>query len=170
MAAGIQEALVLPHCPRCARPCCLLDRVVIELTWEQVRSLWAVRGEREAFDRALARGEGPAEIRAADGLYYAHTRPCPAFEEGRCRVYGTPLKPRGCTDFPVYPDGGGLVADLRCEALDLDRVLEEVRAAAGPRVGVRWEADPRFAYLVTVRVRLPRHRSRRRAGARLPGR
>ena len=167
VAEGLQEALVLPHCPRCTRPCCLLDQVVIELTWEQVRALWGVEGDREAFDRALALGEGPAELRAADGLYYAHTRPCPAFEQGRCRVYGTPLKPRGCTEFPVYPDRGGLLVDLRCEALALDRVLEQVRAAAGRRARVRWEADPRFPYLVTVRVRLPR----RRAGARsLPAR
>ncbi len=151
-ARAVQQEVVLPHCPRCQRPCCLLDRVVVEFTWEQVRALWRVRMPRGAFDRALREGRGPPELRARDGLYYAHTRPCPAFRDGRCAVYGTPLKPRGCSEFPVYPDRGGLLVDLRCEAVGLEVVEARVRKVAGPRPGIRREEDREFPFLVVIRV------------------
>ncbi len=148
----VQEEVVLPHCPRCERPCCLLDRVVVEFTWEQVRALWRVRMPRKAFDRSLREGRGPRELREQDGLYYAHTRPCPAFRNGRCAVYGTPLKPRGCTEFPVYPDRGGLLVDLRCEAVGLEAVEARVRRAAEPCAEIRRAEDPEFPFLVVIRA------------------
>jgi len=151
-ARAVQQEVVLPHCPLCERPCCLLDRVVVEFTWEQVRALWNVRGPRRAFDRALRQGRGPPELREQEGLYYAHTQPCPAFRQGRCAVYGTPLKPMGCTEFPVYPDRGGLRVDLRCEAVDLEAVEARIRSVVGPCPEIRRVEDPRFPFLVLLLV------------------
>ncbi|GAB4266132.1 MAG: hypothetical protein Kow0092_18880 [Deferrisomatales bacterium] len=157
VAAAYQRERVLPRCGACARPCCRLDTLVLELDWERLRRLWGVRGSRRAFDASLARGEGPPDIRAQEGLYYAHGRVCPAYREGRCAVYESALKPPGCTDFPVYEEDGALVADLRCEAVDPDEVEARLRRALGPRRDVRRRADPRFRFLVRFRVR-PRRR------------
>jgi Fe-S-cluster containining protein len=165
LAAAFQREEIIPRCGSCRKVCCRLESLVLELGWRRLAALWGVRGSRRAFDAALARGEGPPEIRAEAGFYYAHGAPCPAYSEadGTCRVYGGWLKPPGCGDFPVYADGDGLVADLRCGSLDeraLGAFLE--RAIEPGECFVRSE-DPDFPFLVTFRIRRARRkRSRRR--------
>jgi len=148
VARGIQTRVVLPHCPVCRAPCCLLETLVLELTWKRLKGLWGLPETQAAFDRRLERGEGPVEIRPQDGFYYAHGSPCPAYEERVCRVYRSRLKPPGCSDFPVYEEEGRLVADLRCEALDAGAVEAELRQAAGPGCRVTRTADRDFRFLV----------------------
>lgn len=139
------------HCTRCRKPCCRLETLVLELTWTRLKGLWGVAGPKAAFDRALARGDGPPEIRPQEGLYYAHGRVCPAYVGGRCAVYGTPLKPPGCSDFPVYEEDGALVADLRCEAVDLPALEADLARALGPGWPVVRTENPEFPFLVTLR-------------------
>src|SRR5574343_1101734 len=114
-AAAYQEAHVIPHCGVCQAPCCALTSLVLELSWKQVKVLWRIDEARAAFDQRLAAGQGPTEIRAGNGLYYAHQKPCPAYDltARTCRVYDQPVKPAGCSDFPVYADGDSITADLR---------------------------------------------------------
>ena len=159
VAQDIQTRVVLPHCPVCRAPCCLLATLVLELTWARLKGIWGLAETRIAFDRRLSRGEGPAEIRPRDGLYYAHGSPCPAYEGRRCRVYRSRLKPPGCSDFPVYEEEGRLVADLRCEALDADAVEAELRQAVGAGCRVTRTAERDFPFLVRFRAG---RRSRRR--------
>jgi len=153
VARGYQAEVVIPRCEGCRRPCCRLESLVIELDWPRLRALWGIEEAREAFDRRLARGEGPPEIRAEGGMYYAHGSVCPAFRGGRCAVYDTPAKPPGCTDFPVYEDEGRLVADLRCEAVDPDEVEARLLAAFPPPARLRRRPDRRFPFLVRWTVR-----------------
>lgn len=153
-AAAYQEAEVIPHCPNCAEPCCRLNKLVLELTWKQVRVFWQLDEARKAFDHRLATGQGPTEIRAANGLYYAHGKACPAYDEaGSCRVYGQEIKPPGCSDFPVYEDGGAVMADLRCEAVDLAALASRLARAAGPGARIVQSADAEFPFLVTLSVK-----------------
>ena len=152
LARDIQARAVLPHCPVCRAPCCLLETLALELTWKRLKGLWGLAERQADFDRRLERGEGPAEIRPQDGFYYAHGAPCPAYEERRCRVYRSRLKPSGCSDFPVYEEEGRLVADLRCEALDPGAVEAELRQAGGPGCRVTRTADRDFPFLVRFRV------------------
>ncbi|MDW7710480.1 MAG: hypothetical protein SCH98_08390 [Deferrisomatales bacterium] len=152
MARRYQERVVLPHCGQCRRPCCGLDTLALELTWARLRGVWGLKAPRASFDRALARGEGPEEIRPQDGLYYAHGRVCPAYRGRRCAVYGTPLKPPGCSEFPVYEDDGGLLVDLRCEAVDPGSLEGDLARALGPGYAVTRTEDPAFSFLVTLRA------------------
>ena len=153
-AAAYQTLAVIPHCPSCAAPCCKLDKLVLELDWAQVKGLWQLEESRKEFDKRLAAGRGPIEIRPANGLYYAHSRPCPAFDAScGCTVYTTPLKPVGCSDFPVYEDGGEITADLRCEAVDLEALKAELSKALGPQARIRQSADRDFPFLVTLAVK-----------------
>lgn len=154
-ADAYQRAVVIPHCSRCAKPCCRLDPLVLELDWVQLKGLWQVEESRRAFDRRLCSGQGPAEIRAADGLYFAHGKVCPAYDEaGRsCRVYGQDLKPDGCSDFPVYEDGGAVIADLRCEAVDLAALVAWMADAVGPAYRIVQAPDKDFPFLVTLMVK-----------------
>jgi Fe-S-cluster containining protein len=147
-AAAYQRDVVVPHCPSCSAPCCLLDRVVLELDWPQARALYQIGTSRRAFDRAL-----PPELKEAGGTYYAHTKPCPAFDQAKksCRVYGTPIKPRSCDDFPVYVDGDAVTADRRCEAVDVDALERRLAAELGADVA-RVVEDDRFPFLVTLRA------------------
>jgi Fe-S-cluster containining protein len=151
-AADYQRAVVIPHCAQCSRPCCRLDPLVLELDWRQLRTLWQIEDSRASFDRRLASGQGPREIRAADGLYFVHGKTCPAYDEGQhtCRIYGQDLKPTGCTDFPVYLDYDCIVADLRCEAVKLDELVAWIARAAGPGYRVVQSADKDFPFMVTV--------------------
>jgi len=157
-AEAYQLAAVIPHCTECAKPCCRLDALVLELDWKEFKSLWKLDESRKAFDTRLAAGKGPEEIRAGNGLYYAHRKPCPAYDEaGRaCRVYDQDVKPPGCSDFPVYEDGGHLVADLRCEAIDLATLTAQVAQAIGPDFRVVQSADKDFPFLVTLSVKRAR--------------
>lgn len=154
-AAEYQSSAVIPHCTACTKPCCKLDALVLELEWRQVRQLWKIEQPRAAFDQQLARGDGPVEIRAANGLYYIHSRPCPAYDSacGTCSVYGDPVKPVGCSDFPVYENDGEILADLRCEAVDLDALSAALARALGPDYRIVRSADREFPFLVSLIAR-----------------
>jgi Fe-S-cluster containining protein len=154
-AANYQLAVVIPHCAECAKPCCRLDPLVLELDWQRLRALWQIEESRAAFDRRLRSGKGPEEIRAGNGLYYAHRKACPAYDETHrlCRVYERELKPAGCTDFPVYPDRGGLIADLRCEAVDLNALANWIARSVGREFRILQSADEEFPFIVSLSVR-----------------
>ena len=154
-AAAYQTTAVIPHCTQCSRPCCNLDPLVLELEWQQLKTLWQIETSRKAFDRQLAAGQGPQEIRAGGGLYFAHGKACPAYDQacGQCRVYGQAVKPVGCSDFPVYEDQGSVTADLRCEAVQLDALKARLAQAVGPEYRVVHTADPDFPFLVTLSLR-----------------
>ena len=154
-ADAYQTAAVIPHCASCSKPCCRLDPLVLELDWRQFRTIWKITESRTAFDRRLAAGQGPADVRAAGGLYFAHGKACPAYDEGghSCRVYGQDVKPAGCSDFPVYEDGGSVVADLRCEAVDLEALAAALGGAIGPDFRVVQSADREFPFLVTLSIK-----------------
>jgi Fe-S-cluster containining protein len=153
--AAYQGAVVIPHCAECTNPCSRLNPLVLELDWKQLKALWQIEESRKAFDRRLCSGRGPEEVRAGDGLYYAHGKVCPAYDQaGRsCKVYGQELKPSGCSDFPVYEDGGDVVADLRCEALILDELVAWMARAAGTGFRITTSANEEFPFLVTLSVR-----------------
>jgi Fe-S-cluster containining protein len=154
-AAAYQAAAVIPHCATCSKPCCRLDPLVLELEWRQLKPIWQLEESRNAFDRRLASGKGPEEIRAADGLYFAHRKVCPAYNEGNgtCRVYDQDIKPAGCSDFPVYEDQGSITADLRCEAVDLKTLVAWIARAIGPEFRIIQSADAEFPFLVTLSVK-----------------
>lgn len=154
-AANYQVAVVIPHCATCAKPCCRLDPLVLELDWQQLRALWQLKESRTAFDRRLFSDKGPEEIRAANGLYYAHRKVCPAYDETQhaCRVYDQGLKPVGCSDFPVYRDRGSIIADLRCEAVDLEALVTWIARAVGREFRVVQSADAEFPFMVSLSVR-----------------
>ena len=155
VAAAYQASAVIPHCPSCRAPCCKLDKLVLDLNWKQVKTLWHVDLPRQAFDQSLATGDGPAEIRTAQGRYYIHSKPCPAYDPAipGCRIYDQPLKPVGCSDFPVYEDQGVIVADLRCEAVKPDDLTAALRDALGPDTRIARSADPEFPFLVELTVK-----------------
>jgi Fe-S-cluster containining protein len=154
-AAAYQAAEIVPHCTQCSKPCCGLESLVLELEWKQIKSFWQLDESRNAFDKRLANGKGPEEIRAGNGLYYAHGKACPAYDTacGTCKVYGQDLKPVGCTDFPVYEDGGCLVADLRCEAVDLKALTTRIARAVGNDYRIVQSADREFPFLVTLSLK-----------------
>jgi Fe-S-cluster containining protein len=154
-AANYQVAVVNPHCAECAKPCCRLDPLVLELDWKQLKALWQIEESRAAFDRRLSAGKGPEEIRAMDGQYFAHRKICPAYDEAQhsCRVYGQDIKPAGCTDFPVYQDRGSVIADLRCEAVDLDGLATWLARSVGPEFRIVQSADEEFPFMVSMSVR-----------------
>jgi len=154
-AAAYQTATVIPHCAECAKPCCKLESLVLELEWKQVKTFWRLEESRPAFDRRLASGKGPEEIREGNGLYYIHRKACPAYDEtGRsCKIYGQDIKPIGCSDFPVYEDQGSVVADLRCEAVDLETLVAWIARAVGREFRVIQSADEEFPFLVTLSVK-----------------
>lgn len=154
-AASYQLADIIPHCAVCAHPCCRLDPLVLELDWQQLKGLWHLKESRAVFDRKLSAGTGPEEIRAMDGLYFAHRKVCPAYDAAghACRVYDRDIKPRGCTDFPVYEDQGSIIADLRCEAVDLGALTAWLARAVGPALRIVQTPDKEFPFLVTLSVR-----------------
>lgn len=154
-AAAYQAAVVIPHCTACSKPCCRLDPLVLELDWKQVKVFWLLDESRTTFDRRLASGDGPEEIRAGNGLYYIHGKACPAYDEAgaSCRVYGQEIKPAGCSDFPVYEDGGGIVADLRCEAVDIKALSGWIARAVGPGFRIVQSADKEFPFMVSLAVK-----------------
>lgn len=61
-AADYQVSTVIPHCTQCAKPCCKLESLVLELEWKQIKVFWRLDESRKAFDRRLAGGDGPEEI------------------------------------------------------------------------------------------------------------
>jgi len=154
-AAAYQTAAVIPHCAVCTKPCCRLDALVLELEWKQVKTLWRLGESRPAFDKQLAAGKGPVEIRAGNGLYYIHSKPCPAYDDAghSCKIYGQEIKPAGCSDFPVYEDQGSVIADLRCEAVDLKALMAWLAGALGPEYRIVHSADAEFPFMVTLSVK-----------------
>ena len=162
-AAAYQAAEIVPHCTACSKPCCKLESLVLELDWKQLKSFWQIEESRAAFDKRLATGKGPEEIREGNGLYYAHGKPCPAYDQscGTCRVYGQDIKPVGCTDFPVYEDGSHLVADLRCEAVNLKALTARIASALGNDYRIVQSADRDFPFLVTLSVKAAGGRAKR---------
>jgi Fe-S-cluster containining protein len=157
VAAGdYQNEHIIPHCPQCAQPCCKLEALVLELDWKELKAIWQIKEPHKEFDKRLASGQGPQEIRPANGLYYAHKKVCPAYDPGQgCRVYNQDVKPPGCSDFPVYEDGGEVVADLRCEAVNLEALADWLARAAGQGSRVSQSADEQFPFLVTLSVKSP---------------
>jgi Fe-S-cluster containining protein len=164
VAAAYQSTDVIPHCIACTKPCCRLDPLVLELDWKQLKTLWQIETSRTAFDRQLNLGQGPTEIRAAEGLYFAHGRTCPAYDETArsCRIYGQEIKPVGCSDFPVYEDQSHVIADLRCEAVHLDTLITKMANAVGPEYRIVHSADEAFPFLVTLSVRQVATRRKKR--------
>ena len=154
-AAAYQAAAVIPHCAECAKPCCGLESLVLDLDWKQLKVFWLVEESRPAFDRRLASGQGPKEIREGDGRYYIHGKACPAYDEAgaSCRVYGEAIKPLGCSDFPVYEDRGGIVADLRCEAVNLKALTASIADAVGRDFRIVQSADKEFPFMVSLAVK-----------------
>lgn len=169
-AAAYQVAAVIPHCSVCAKPCCRLDALVLELEWKQIKTFWKLGESRNTFDKRLATGSGPEEIRAGNGLYYVHSKPCPAYDlAGRsCTIYGQDIKPAGCSDFPVYEDLGSVIADLRCEAVSLAALVAWLARAVGPEFRIVQSADAEFPFLVTLSAK--RGSSRRPSGRAQGGR
>lgn len=153
-AAAYQAAVVNPHCAQCVSPCCRLDPLVLELDWLRLKALWQIDESRTSFDKRLAAGKGPVEIRAMDGTYYAHRKVCPAYDaKGRaCRVYDQAVKPPGCTDFPVYADQDCVIADLRCEAVNLTALTDQISRGIGNTFCIVRSADAAFPFLVTLSV------------------
>lgn len=165
-AADWQARHVIRHCARCAEPCCRLRTVVLELDWRRLKVLYRVDEPRRSFDARLSSGAGPAHIRKQGDRYFAHGRPCPAFDEAsrRCAVYRTEDKPPTCTDFPVYQDGDVVTADRRCEAVDIEALRAHVQQAVGAPLVAEPDAD--FPELVSLVPRAPRRRRPRRERAR----
>ena len=153
-AAAYQAENIISHCPQCAKPCCRLDQLVLELDWKELKAIWQLKETRKEFDQRLAAGKGPKEIRAGNGLYYGHQKACPAFDEahGSCKVYDQDIKPPGCSDFPVYENDGDLIADLRCEAVDLEVLTDWITRALGPGYRIVQSADEQFPFIVTLLV------------------
>jgi Fe-S-cluster containining protein len=111
-----QREHVIPHCPECAKPCCNLDELVLDLDKRELRELYGI-GPKKL----------PAHIKTQDGRYYAHGKPCPAYVDTKCTHYAT--RPEGCRDFPIYVDGDAMTVDLRCEAMNADAVERALRAS-----------------------------------------
>ncbi len=143
-AKKFEADVVIPHCSVCKRPCCALTDVVLDLSFTEAAGLYAIgTNKKKDFDANL-----PAAIKKQGPRYYAHGTPCPAYDvEGhRCEVYETPKKPRGCSDFPIYSDGDGVTADLRCEAVFAARESLQplLQAAVGDDVIVHEDEDEQF--------------------------
>lgn len=146
-----QTREIISHCQVCRRPCCKLTNVVLEFDWKHLRKLYSIELGQNAFDRSLRDGSGPEYVRKQAGLYYTHGSPCPAYDDvtGRCRHYHSRLKPDNCTDFPLYLNGETIVADLRCEAMDKDRLLTQLQHAL-PTRRFSTRPDPEFPILVYI--------------------
>jgi Fe-S-cluster containining protein len=145
-----QARVIIPHCAVCTKPCCALDELVLELDWRRARTLYQIKGTRSAFDQRVHEGSGPPELKEARGLYYAHSKPCPAYVDRKCAVYGTDIKPPGCSDFPLYVDGDAVTADRRCEAVDIHAIQRDLENAMGRQL--ERTIDPHHPMFVTFDV------------------
>jgi len=146
-----QAQEIISHCQTCQRPCCKLTDVVLEFDWDHLRELYQIQLCQKHFDRGLRDGSGPAYVRKQAGLYYTHGSPCPAYDEEllRCRLYHSRLKPDNCSDFPLYLDGEVIVADLRCEAMNKDRLLAQLQNDLPARQFTA-RPDPEFSILIYI--------------------
>lgn len=157
-AAQAYEAReVIPHCTSCSKPCCGLETVVLDMTWKQAQHLYHIKGTQQAFAQALLDETTPHAkyLKESHGTFYAHGAACPAYAKDKtCSVYGTAHKPHACSEFPIYADGDALTVDLRCEAVNLEALAEELRRV-NPRV--THHANEQFPFLITFDLR-PRTR------------
>lgn len=146
-----QTREIISHCQTCRRPCCKLTDVVLEFKWKRLRELYNIEMSQKAFDRSLRDGSGPEYVRKQARLYYTHGSPCPAYDEVtcRCRHYQSRLKPDNCTDFPLYLDDETIVADLRCEAMNKDRLLSQLQNALPTR---RFIAKPNSEFPILIYI------------------
>lgn len=147
-AKAFEADVVVPHCVRCARPCCGLSDVVLELSFAQTQRLYSITSSKKDFDAAL-----PSMIKKQGDRYYAHGEPCPAYgADKRCGVYSTSTKPQSCSDFPVYDDGDAVTADLRCEAVrdNLAELRKRLRAVAAGRLVEERDPDHPDTFLSFV--------------------
>lgn len=145
-----QARVIIPHCPECTKPCCNLDELVLEMEWKSAQALYQIKGTRAAFDTMLHEGEGPPDLKEHHGKYYAHTKPCRAYVDKKCTVYGTDKKPEGCSDFPLYVDGDAVTADKRCEAIDIERVQADLEASLG--CTLKRTVDAQYDFFVTFEI------------------
>lgn len=147
-AKKFEADVVIPHCKHCVRPCCGLSDVVLELSFAQVQTLYAITRKKQDFDQSL-----PAMIRKQGDRYYAHGEPCPAYTQAKtCSIYSTSLKPQSCSDFPLYDDGDAVTVDLRCEAVreHLEELRTRLRAVAGARFQEESDSDHPDVFLSFV--------------------
>lgn len=152
-----QQQKINSHCSSCSRPCCLLTDVVLDFTWPQFTALYEIKISQRQFDQGLQQRGEPTYIRKQEGLYYAYGSPCPAYDTAnkKCNVYNTPLKPVNCSDFPLYFDGDEIIADSRCEALDLATLLTQLRQTF-PTLHFRHTQDRQFGEINRIRVKKQR--------------
>lgn len=155
-AKAFEQKFVIPHCTSCSSPCCHLQHAPLELSWPTFSQLYQIKSKKQDFDTSLDDGTGPAHIRRMDDLYYPFGVPCPAYSEEKklCSVYQTDLKPQHCSDFPIYEDGGMITADFRCEALDIDDVIDFMQERFGENSELIVSSDPQFAFMVQIEVGL----------------
>jgi Fe-S-cluster containining protein len=142
-AKKFEADVVIPHCAVCKRPCCALTDLVLDLSFVEASGLYRIGAKKKAFDADL-----PPAIKKQQAHYFAHGTPCPAYDVAghRCEVYDTERKPRGCSEFPIYADGDGVTADLRCEAVAaaLTTLQPMLQAAVGPGGIVHEDIDEAF--------------------------
>ena len=151
-AKAFEAEVVIPHCAVCKRPCCALTDVVLDLSFSEVSGLYSIGTGKTSMRKPLPKNEFdralPKTVKRQGNNYYAHGAPCPAYDVAghSCTVYATPKKPRGCSDFPIYADGDGVTADLRCEAVAAARAALQplLQVAVGDDVVVNEDADDAF--------------------------
>lgn len=154
-----EARVVIPHCPSCSKPCCALQTVVLDMTWRQAQHLYQIKGTKQAFLQALHDEEAPSHLqqhlKESHDKFFAHGAPCPAYGADKsCSVYGTEFKPHACGEFPIYADGdAALTVDLRCEAIDLDVLDQELQPPTGT---LTRHANAQFPFLVTYEVKRAR--------------
>jgi Fe-S-cluster containining protein len=145
-----QARVIIPHCPDCTKPCCNLDELVLEMEWKSAQALYQIKTTRSQFDQKLHEGDGPSDLKESHGKYYAHTKPCRAYVDKKCTVYGTDKKPEGCTDFPLYVDGDAVTADKRCEAIDIELVQRDLEQSLGRKL--KRTVDSQYDFFVTFEI------------------
>ena len=155
LAKAYEARVVIPHCPSCSKPCCKPETVVLDMNWKQAQHLYQIRGTEQAFAQKLHDNEGPEHLKESHGKFFAHGAPSPAYDLGTkgCKVYGTPYKPHACSEFPIYADGDALTVDLRCEAVSLEDLDDELAQAKGT---VTRHANEQFPFLITYEIEPPK--------------
>jgi Fe-S-cluster containining protein len=127
----IQATMIVPHCRDCSNPCCNFEQLALELDWPRVQKLYQIRRTRAAFDLSLHEDNAVPGLTESHGSYYLHGRPCNAYVDKQCSVYGTALKPDACSDFPFSVANDVATADRRCEAVHVDAIHDALVAAMG---------------------------------------
>jgi Fe-S-cluster containining protein len=156
LAKAYEARKVIPHCPSCQQPCCGLKTVVLDMTWKQAQHLYQIKSTRAQLVQMLHEGEAPPHLqehlKESHGKFFAHGAACPAFDQkGKgCNVYGTEYKPTACGEFPLYADGDALTVDLRCEAVSLEELDDELAQVKGT---LTRHANEQFPFLITYELK-----------------